>query len=84
MWVPVLRGSRQVGDSWRAHYDSLKLNSVKGLSALPYQAMPAHFPRYPSRDQLVEYLTDYARQQGIRPHSVRRSKLCDLSMAFGR
>lgn len=68
----VLDDKQRVGDSWRAHYSSLFLNSVKGLSALPFQPMPAHYPRYPSRDQIVDYLTAYAAQQKIVPCSGQR------------
>lgn len=63
----VLDEHQQVGDSWRAHYECLELNSVKSLSQLPFQRMPASYPRYPSRNQIVDYLVNYAHQHDISP-----------------
>jgi len=56
-----------VGASWRRHYDRLHLHTPKRHSALPFLPYPKTFPRYPSRDQVVEYLEVYARQFDLRP-----------------
>jgi putative flavoprotein involved in K+ transport len=53
------RGER-IGDSWRGHYDSLRLNTVRWLSGLPYMAIPRSAGRFPSRDAFVAYLERYA------------------------
>lgn len=63
----VLEAADRVGSRWRAHYDRLHLHTVKRHSGLPLHPMPAHYPRYPSRDQVVAYLEDYAARFGIRP-----------------
>ncbi len=47
--------------TWRHLYDRLHLHTVRALSALPGYPMPRTYPRYPSRQQVVDYLTDYAR-----------------------
>jgi cation diffusion facilitator CzcD-associated flavoprotein CzcO len=60
------RGST-VGDSWRAHYDRLHLHTDKKTSALPFVPFPRAYPRYPSRDQVVEYLESYARALRLEP-----------------
>lgn len=48
--------------TWRSLYDRLHLHTVKALSGLPGMAMPATFPRYPSRQQVVDYLAAYAKR----------------------
>ena len=58
----LLEQSSKVGATWRRHYDRLHLHTDKKNSSLPYAPMPGDFPRYPSRDQVVQYLEDYANQ----------------------
>jgi cation diffusion facilitator CzcD-associated flavoprotein CzcO len=72
----VLEATDHVGDSWRHHYDRLHLHTPKSTSALPGLAMPRDWPRYPSRDQVVQYLENYAQVNGIEPRfSERVSRL---------
>jgi indole-3-pyruvate monooxygenase len=49
------------GMTWRRLYDRLHLHTVKGLSGLPGLPMPRSYPRYPSRQQVIDYLTAYAK-----------------------
>ena len=63
----VVDAHQQVGDSWRAHYDRLKLHTVKQLSALPLRPFPSHYPTYVSRDQFVTYLEDYCKEFRLSP-----------------
>ena len=63
----ILERNDSVGSSWRRHYDRLHLHTPKRHSALPFVPFPKSFPRYPSRDQVVEYLEGYARAFDVRP-----------------
>ncbi|MFI2378945.1 flavin-containing monooxygenase [Streptomyces sp. NPDC018964] len=56
----VLERSGRVGDSWRRHYDRLRLHTTRRLSALPGLPMPRRFGRWPARDDVVRYLEKYA------------------------
>jgi putative flavoprotein involved in K+ transport len=56
----VLEKSKQVGASWRRHYDRLHLHTTRRLSALPGLPMPRRFGRWVSRDDVVRYLEKYA------------------------
>ncbi len=56
-----------VGASWRRHYDRLHLHTPKQQSALPFVPFPVSAPRYPSRDDVIEYLEDYARTFDLAP-----------------
>ena len=55
----LLEQSPSIGSRWRSRYDRLHLHTAKEYSALPYLPYPAAYPRYPSRDQVVEYLERY-------------------------
>jgi indole-3-pyruvate monooxygenase len=63
----LIEKAPHLGASWRAHYDRLHLHTSRGLSGLPYLPMPRQFPKYPSREQMVSYLEDYARTFDLRP-----------------
>lgn len=56
-----------LGWSWRNHYERLHLHTAKEHSALPGLPFPAHYPRYPSRDQVVAYLEAFAVHHGLKP-----------------
>jgi cation diffusion facilitator CzcD-associated flavoprotein CzcO len=63
----ILERNNSVGSSWRRQYDRLHLHTPKRHSALPFMPFAKSFPRYPSRDQVVEYLENYARAFDVRP-----------------
>jgi len=62
----ILDAGKKIGDSWRRHYDRLHLHTARGRSGLPGLPMPRG-PRYPSRDEVVEYLQTYAEHFDLRP-----------------
>jgi putative flavoprotein involved in K+ transport len=62
----ALERQDQLGMSWARRYDSLRLNTPRLLSTMPRYRMPRRYGRWPSRDHMVEYLRDYARQLGLR------------------
>ncbi|HEX8647372.1 MAG TPA: NAD(P)/FAD-dependent oxidoreductase [Thermoleophilaceae bacterium] len=60
--VPALileRGDR-VGASWHGYYDCLRLNTARWISSLPGLVMPRRYGRYVRRDDVIEYLEEYA------------------------
>lgn len=57
----ILEASDAPGTTWRKLYDRLHLHTVKPLSQLPGLPMPASYPRYPSRQQVADYLSAYAK-----------------------
>jgi len=64
----ILEQSAHVGATWRRHYDRLHLHTDKKNSELPFAAFPKEYPRYPSRDQVVTYLENYAKQFDLDIH----------------
>lgn len=75
----VLEREEQIAASWRRHYDRLHLHTTKTYSALPMTPWPKAAPRYPSREQVVQYLQAYATKHRVAPrlgvsvHNVRRT-----------
>ena len=65
--VTVLEKANAVGSVWRRHYDRLHLHTDRGHSSLPGMAMPRTYPTYPSREQVIEYLENYAAHFQLHP-----------------
>ncbi|MEV1289209.1 NAD(P)/FAD-dependent oxidoreductase [Micromonospora sp. NPDC049679] len=56
----ILEGGPTATGSWSRYYDSLRLFSPARYSSLPGFAFPGDPDRYPTRDEVVGYLADYA------------------------
>jgi putative flavoprotein involved in K+ transport len=57
----VLDANARVGDSWRQHWDSLRLYSPAKYDALPGMPFPARAWHYPTKDETADFLETYAR-----------------------
>jgi putative flavoprotein involved in K+ transport len=57
----ILEASDVVAAAWRARWDSLRLFTPVRYDSLPGRAFPGDADGYPGRDDVVAYLTDYAR-----------------------
>ena len=73
----ILEATEHVGDAWRHHYARLHLHTPKSSSSLPGLPMPRSWPRYPAREQVVEYLEVYARHHRLDPHFGQRVERLD-------
>jgi putative flavoprotein involved in K+ transport len=62
----VDRGSA-VGESWRRRYERLHLHTPRVQSALPGMRIPRRYGRWVAKDDLAEYLREYAEHAGVRP-----------------
>lgn len=61
----VLEKGDTVAPAWQRHYERLHLHTNKQVSGLPGRPMPSHYPRYPSRDEVADYMEWYARDEGV-------------------
>jgi indole-3-pyruvate monooxygenase len=74
----VLEREGQIANAWHRHYDRLHLHTTKTYSGLPMMPWPKAAPRYPAREQVVQYLQAYAAKHHVAPrlgvtaHAVRR------------
>ena len=63
----VLEKYPQVASNWRNHYDRLHLHTSKKWSKLPFKSFDGSLPKYPSRQDVVDYLDNYAKELNIHP-----------------
>jgi putative flavoprotein involved in K+ transport len=57
----ILEAADTPAAAWRARWDSLRLFTPVRYNSLPGRAFPGNPDTYPGRDDVVAYLTDYAR-----------------------
>ncbi|MCB9233765.1 MAG: NAD(P)/FAD-dependent oxidoreductase [Bacteroidia bacterium] len=63
----ILEKADRPGPAWHNHYDRLHLHTSKHRSWLPFVKFPKDYPKYPSRQQVADYLGQYAAKLNIRP-----------------
>jgi putative flavoprotein involved in K+ transport len=56
----VLEAGPEPGAAWRDRYDRLHLHTPRLLSGLPGLRIPRRYGRWVGRDDLIEYLSEYA------------------------
>ena len=79
--VTVLERGPRLGAAWASRYDGLRFNTSRIHSALPGAPFPRSFGQFPTRDQYVAYLGDYARSRGV--HVATGVRLTGVSSAPG-
>jgi putative flavoprotein involved in K+ transport len=57
----ILEAAAEPAAAWRSRWDSLRLFTPARYDSLPGRQFPADAYAYPTRDQVVDYLTTYAR-----------------------
>jgi putative flavoprotein involved in K+ transport len=76
----ILEADQEPAAAWRERWNSLKLFTPACYSSLPGMPFPGNPDSYPGRDEVVDYVTDYARQfdlpvqLGSRVRAVRQSE----------
>ncbi len=58
----ILEAASEPAAAWRARWDSLRLFTPARYSGLPGLPFPGDADHYPTRDEVVEYLSEYARR----------------------
>ena len=61
----ILEGGERVGDAWRNRWDSLKLFTPARFCNLPGRAFPGRKNRFPTKDEMGDYLESYASSFGM-------------------
>jgi putative flavoprotein involved in K+ transport len=73
----ILEAADEPASAWRARWDSLRLFTPARYDGLPGKPFPGDPDRYPTRDEVVAYLTDYARGLPVElGNRVRRVQRC--------
>ena len=76
----VLEAGASLANSWRHHYERLRLHTVKQQSHLPGVPFAKELARYPARAEVIAYLEAYAARYAIVPRTaeaVRRVSAAD-------
>ena len=76
----VLDANQRSGDSWRNRWDSLRLFTPAKFSALPGLAFPTDDDYFPTKDELADYLEEYAAQFAL---PIRRGVRVDTLTQAG-
>ncbi len=58
----LLDGNEKIGDSWRKRYESLVLFTSRQYSSLPGLQMSGHPEGFPTKNEIANYLEEYACQ----------------------
>lgn len=77
--VVVLEQDAAIGGTWKRRYSRLRLHTMREFSGLAHLPIPRRYPRYLTRDDVVEYLSEYARHfqlQIATGVTVRRIRRC--------
>src|SRR5260370_21317720 len=78
--VTVLEAEERIGDQWRHRWDSLRLFTPARHDALPGSKFPAAPDTFPGKDEMADYLVEYARdarlpvRTGVRALRLARTK----------
>ena len=63
----IVEKESQVAAPWHKHYERLHLHTSRRLSHLPFKKFGKSIPRYPTRQQVVDYCNEYQKEFGINP-----------------
>lgn len=63
--VQILEAAPRLGTSWRSRWDSLTLFTPTHYSSLPGVDLPGERDSYPTKDQVADYLEEYASVQAL-------------------
>jgi len=61
----ILESGRRIGDSWRKRWDSLRLFSPARHSGLPGFPFPGDPNAFPTKDEVADYLEEYAHREQL-------------------
>lgn len=57
----IVDANQRIGDAWRNRWDSLRLFTPNRLNGLPGKPFPGYHWAFPSKDEMADYLENYAR-----------------------
>jgi cation diffusion facilitator CzcD-associated flavoprotein CzcO len=66
--VDCFERTDRAGGHWHTDYEALHLITSRNLSGYPGHPMPPHYPLFPSRDQVRDYLVGFAERAELLPH----------------
>lgn len=74
----IVDANNRIGDAWRNRWDSFRLFTPNWFNGLPGMPFPGYQWAFPSKDEMADYLENYARhfdisvETGVRVESLSR------------
>ncbi|HEX6300019.1 MAG TPA: NAD(P)-binding domain-containing protein [Acidimicrobiia bacterium] len=84
----IVDANDRIGDAWRNRWDSLRLFTPNRLNGLPGMPFPGYHWGFPSKNEMADYLENYARhfdipvETGVRVERLSRDD--DVFVAIAR
>jgi putative flavoprotein involved in K+ transport len=79
----ILDENGQIGDAWRRRWDNLRLFTPSQYNSLPGLPFPKPRNYFPAKDEVADYLVDYARQFNLPVrHNVKVESLSRNSHGY--
>lgn len=79
--VDCFEKNEVVGGHWNTDYDALHLITSRDQTHFEGFPMPADFPHFPRRDQIVDYLHSYGRERGLLDHITFNTEVLSVTPA---
>lgn len=80
----ILERSHCIASLWKLKtYDRLKLHLPKQFCELPLMPFPEEYPTYPTREDFIRYLEEYAKRFEIRPVFNQRVVGAEMDQDLG-
>ncbi|KAL5558800.1 hypothetical protein UlMin_035011 [Ulmus minor] len=80
----ILERSNCIASLWQLKtYNRLRLHLPKQFCELPFQKFPSDFPTYPTKQQFVKYLEDYAERFEIKPRFNETVSFAEYDQTLG-
>ncbi|CAK9143556.1 unnamed protein product [Ilex paraguariensis] len=80
----ILERSNCIASLWQLKtYNRLRLHLPKQFCELPLMAFPEEFPTYPTKQQFIEYLEDYAKRYEIKPEFDQKVERAEYDQSLG-
>ncbi|PIA55669.1 hypothetical protein AQUCO_00700171v1 [Aquilegia coerulea] len=80
----ILERENCLASLWKLKtYDRLRLHLPKKFCELPYMDFPPEFPTYPTKQQFLNYLNDYANMFSIKPIFEEEVRLAEYDSNIG-
>jgi cation diffusion facilitator CzcD-associated flavoprotein CzcO len=79
--VLVLERGDRVGTSWRSHYRSLRLHTVRSLSGLPGAPLPRSYGRWVAGSDFLAHLERYAERERVEVRTATEVRRVDAGEA---
>lgn len=81
--VDCFEKSDVVGGHWNTDYDALHLITSRDQTHFEDFPMPADYPHFPRRDQIVDYLHSYSRERGLSAHISFNTEVLSVTPVEG-